>query len=454
MFNLIGIPEWREVCQKGAAEVKGLAAASKRYNDVVTRFFLPLVLLCASAVAVAQTPRVQPGTPAPQQPPAARPQPGTPAPQQPPPAEKRPPSVPLPGEPQPSDQEPGVRITVPVTNVVAPVTVTDDRGEYVMDLKQEDFRLTDNGVTQRIHVDFAEMPLSIAVVLSVSAKVEPLLPHIKRLGTLLTHLVMGETGEAAVVTFDHRIEVGLPFTQDADRVEKFFKDLKTGGDQARLTDAVVRALTLLRSRPANPPRRKVVLIIAEGRDMGSETDLGFVLSEAQRSSISIYSVGLSGARARLTAAPPNPGPPQFPPGAGPSRPGIPIGSTNTPQGGSLLPLLLEAVRGMKGIFFDNPLEAYAAGTGALHVGGFKEDALQEAVSRVGREIRSQYLLSYSPNNLKDPEFHEIRVSVDRRGVNVRTRPGYYYPGGGSISTPAGPAPPTGGAAASRPGNAQ
>ncbi len=326
---------------------------------------------------------------------------------------------------------------VPVTTVLAPVTVTDGSGEYIMDLKPEHFVLLDNNVRQQITVELAEMPLSLVILVSNSARLEPLIPQVRKIGNLFTNLVIGETGEAAVITFDHRVEVLQEFTSDAERIEKVFKDLPIGSEQARLSDAIVRGLSMLSLRP--PGRRKVILVVAEGRDWGSETDLGFVLSEAQRASVSIYSVGLSGVRSRLTAKPANPGPPQFPPGAAGGRPGFPAATTSPTaraNSGDILAALSEAVRGVRGIIFDHPLEAYAEGTGAVHIGGFSNKAIEEAVSRIGRELRSQYLISYRPNNLTEPAFHSIKVSVDRRGVKVRTKPGYYYPGTGGSGPPA------------------
>lgn len=323
-----------------------------------------------------------------------------------------------------------------VTAVMAPVTVTNTDGDFVVDLKPEDFRLLDNDVRQQITVELTEMPLSLVILIGNSSRVEPLLPQVRKMGSLFTNLVIGENGEAAVIAFDHRVEVAQGFTREPERIEKVFKDLEVGGEQARLSDGIVRALTLLSGRPKE--RRKVIVAIAEGRDWGSETDLGFALREAQLGSISIYSVGLSTTRANLTRKPPNPGPSPFPPGATGTRPGFPPGAPGASPGmyhGDLLALLAEVVRGAKNILFDNPLEAYAQGTGAMHVGGFSHEAVERAVSRIGRELRSQYLVTYRPNNLNQPGYHTIKVTVDRPGVKVRTRPGYYYPGSGSIEAP-------------------
>ena len=325
-----------------------------------------------------------------------------------------------------------------VTEVVAPVTVIDGYDEFVMNLRPEDFLLFDNEIRQQIKVELTELPLSVVILLGISSRVAPLLPQVRKTGPLFTNLLLGESDETAIITFDHRVEVVQNFTRDPERVEKMFKDLKAGSMQSRLTDAMVRGLSMLSTRPRG--RRKVIVAIAESRDKGSETDLGYVLQEAQLANISIYTVGLSTARAQLTRKPPPPPPSPFPPGATGTRPGIPPApSIELAIGPSvdLGNLLVEVMYGVKNIFFDHPLEAYAKVTGAVHLDGFSSRAVERAVMDISQELRSQYLVTYRPNNLNQAGFHRIKVIVDRPGVNVRTRPGYYFPGGSRAQAPAG-----------------
>ena len=55
--------------------------------------------------------------------------------------------------------------------------------------------------------------------------------------------------------------------------------------------------------------------------------------------------------------------------------------------------------------------------------------MEEAITYIGKDLNSQYLLSYSPNNTNESGFHTIRVVVDRPGLKIRTRPGYWWGGG-------------------------
>ncbi len=67
-------------------------------------------------------------------------------------------------------------------------------------------------------------------------------------------------------------------------------------------------------------------------------------------------------------------------------------------------------------------------TGGKEYSFLSQKSLERAVTAVGEEIHSQYLLSYNPNNLQEGGFHEIRVEVNRPRLEVRTRPGYWIAG--------------------------
>ena len=48
-----------------------------------------------------------------------------------------------------------------------------------------------------------------------------------------------------------------------------------------------------------------------------------------------------------------------------------------------------------------------------------------AVDAIGAELNSQYMLSYRPTGSDSPGYHQIKITVNRPGVKVRTRPGYF-----------------------------
>ncbi|HWP85717.1 MAG TPA: VWA domain-containing protein [Terriglobia bacterium] len=336
-------------------------------------------------------------------------------------------------------QEPIFRAQI--EEVTVPVTVTDSDGEFVLDLNPGDFRLLDNGEPQKIEsFELSWEPVSMVIVAETSSRVEKQLADIERTGILFTQLIMGESGEAAVIAFDTEIRLVQGFTDNPDLIEKALKNLKPGGEDVRLSDALMRALYLLQSRPKE--RRKIIVAISEARDHGSANTPGFVLRGAQLLGISIYTIGLSTASGMLSRAEMQGPSSPFPPGVV-ARPTpsntVPVPSTQAPVGAAnldMLPIIEELVSYTKQLLLNrNPLSFYAQGTGAMEFSGGSGD-VEQALSRIGREVRSQYLLTYRPNNLRQPQFHHITVTVARPGLRVRTRPGYMYGGPADGSSPA------------------
>src|SRR5713226_6387851 len=244
------------------------------------------------------------------------------------------PSGPLPPKPgvevqlPPKDTQAKVKVRVALVNT--PVTVRDGRGEMVHNLEARDFRITDNGVTQRIsHFDLGGDPLSMVILLQTSSRIEPLLPQVRKTGILFTQTVMGPTGEAAVVGFNDSVEKLQDFTTNGDLIENTITHLGQGTSGSKLYDAMAVGVEMLSGRPQatadQPGRRRVLMILSEATDAGSEAKLGQVLRQAQLANVTIYSVGLSTTRAELQAKPKDTRPQITPPGTFPlpPQPGVP-----------------------------------------------------------------------------------------------------------------------------------
>lgn len=329
---------------------------------------------------------------------------------------------------QGEEQEP--RFEVEVEVVTVPVTVTKSDGEFVTDLNSSDFRILDNGKEQRlVEFELSWEPISMVILTQTSSRVESMLPEIGRSGILFTQLILGESGEAAVITFDREIRLAQDFTNNADLIEDALKNLQPGAEDVRLSDALARALLLLQRRPND--RRKVIVAISEARDIGSSNTPGFVLRGAQQLGISIYTLGLSTARGLFSRSAGGVSSP-FPPGVA-ARPGPanqpPTPDTQAHLGSAnvdMLPIIEELVSYTKNLLGGNPLAFFAQGTGAEEYSSGGNEAMENALSRIGRELRNQYLLTYRPNNLDKPGFHHIKVQVSRPKLEVRARPGYMF----------------------------
>jgi len=338
------------------------------------------------------------------------------------------PIAPKPGTPV--QQAPEGTIRVRVALVSAPVVVIDAKGESVLDLQQKDFHIVDDGVDQTIEsFDLGGEPLSAVLVFETSSRIATLLPAVQKSAIVFTQTVVGPSGEAAILSYDNTVSTLLPFSTDNDKIEKTIATLKPGNSGAHLYDALASAVGLLRGRPSG--QRRAIVVVGEASDGGSEQKLGRVLRDAQLANIVIYSIGLSPTSAGLRAPDSQAAAPSAtPPGTfgGPSFPGSVQTPTSQQQYGGnidLLGLSEWAVRNVKAVVKDRPLEVAATATGGTYQPAFRESVLDNAIDAIGGELNSQYVLSYRPTGANSPGYHQIKVMVDRPGLRVRTRPGYF-----------------------------
>jgi len=330
------------------------------------------------------------------------------------------------------------KIVTRVSLVNTPVTVKDASGRMVHSLDAKDFQVTDNGVPQQIaHFDLGGDPLSVVFLVETSSRIAPLMPQINKAGIVLAETVMGPNGEAALVGFNDSVDKLQDFTMNQDAIEKTFTKLNSVTSGSKLFDAMAIGVEMLSGRPLPtadaPGRRRIMLILSEATDAGSETKLGAVLRQAQLSNVTIYSVGLSTTMAELKAPPKNTTPQVTPPGTFGRAP-FP-GSVQTPGSegalygsGDLMAVAVWAVQHIKNKITDHALELAAAATGGEHIATFKNHSIENAIDEIGGELHSQYSLSYTPSGTGDTGYHEIKVKVDREGLKVRARPGYYLAG--------------------------
>ena len=314
-----------------------------------------------------------------------------------------------------------------VTVVIAPTTVLDKGGNYINGLSVDDFKLFDNGRPQRITQDVGFLPLSLVVAVESSAMLGEILPKIRTIGVMVSNLVVGQNGEAAVLAFDHRIRTLQDFTDDPGKIQAAMKSINPGSSSSRMIDSVMQAVRMLKVRPNN--RRRVILMVSEKRDRASENHVRDALDAAQFANVSIYSINISHLLAQFTgkAEPPNPIPA--------TATHVPGGGVQTPtsvdiqqNSGNVIPAFVEIFKATKSLFVDDPLDVFTRFTGGKEYPFLSQKSLEKAVTAVGEEIHSQYLLSYTPNNLQEGGFHEIRVEVNRPRLEVRTRPGYWIAG--------------------------
>ena len=298
-------------------------------------------------------------------------------------------------------QETTFRATVPV--VLVPVTVTDAKGKLVDGLADIDFVVTDNGRAVRFTLDTSDtinVPVALIVAVQTNDLSAAALLKIQKVGAMIQPLITGDRGSAALLAVDERVTVAQEFTRDPTALTNAFQQLAPRRTRTTLAlDAVERAVEMFRARPGS--ERRVLLLIGESKDRGSEASLETVLAQLQRENIQVYAATYSVTRTQWTTK-------------AADRP--------RPSGGEndILAGLGELVRMGK----ENTAEALALHTGGKKIGFATLRTLEGIVSRVGEELHGQYLLSFPASG---PEgFHAVTVQLREAGQRaVAARQGYW-----------------------------
>ena len=325
-------------------------------------------------------------------------------------------------------------IRVGVQYVLVPTTVLDPDGHgYVNGLTSKNFEVLDNGKPQRVASEVTQQPVSVVLAIQANSEVDPLLPIIRKSGLLLQGLVTGQDGDAAILAFDHRMNVLQDFTNDPYKLDDATQKISAGSSTAALVDAVLESDRMLKRHDPKDVRRRVVILMSRNVDKGSQAHLEETIRSMQFDNVIVYCVDISKVKTAFLKKPDYPAPQngRQPAAAVPSI----IGQTNTDtnvvqqQNGNALDGIPPIYRGIRDLFKRTPADAFSYFTGGVTYSFSNQKGLEDAITNIGQEVNSQYLLSYNPSNKNEPGFHNIRVIVDRPGLKVRTRPGYWWGGG-------------------------
>jgi len=301
-----------------------------------------------------------------------------------------------------AQQQPTIRTNVPL--VLVPATVTDRKGNFIDGLEAGDFIVIDDGVPQKVRLDTSDTvlaPVSLVIAVQSSGISAPELAKIRRVGGMIQPLITGERGQAAVIAFDDEVRIIEQFTSDSTKIRAAFERIEPRTiKNGKLVDAVTTAVKMLATRPEN--HRRVLLILSESRDRGSQMKLPQAVELAQRAGVTIYPGTYSAHAAPWTAKP----------------------EDNPPMPGG--PNYIGAITELARLGKANAADAFARATGGRHLSFLTLSSLENAIARTGEEIHSQYLLSFVPAESKNTGFHRIEVRVTSRpDAVVRARPGYW-----------------------------
>jgi VWFA-related protein len=314
--------------------------------------------------------------------------------------------------------------------VTTPVTAVDSSGQFVFDLTEEDFRVLDNGVPQRLErFEPAVRPLAAVILVQTNHAVAPLLDQVRPLGPMFSGLLLGPQGQAAVLAYDDRVRLMQDFSSDGEQLKSTLQALTPRGDLARLNDALARGIALLEKRPKT--ERRIIVIFSDGSDHGSETGKEEVVRRATGAEVTIYGLGFSATRVLLSKKPELPAP--GPLDTNVTRP-LPPGTVPTPSASvrvydapiPVVDILVATGQIIRSSLASNLLEFYAGYTGGIFYSHWSKKKVEEQLARIATEIHSQYELAYVPDTVGQSGFHHIEVQVRRPGVKVRARAGYFY----------------------------
>lgn len=326
--------------------------------------------------------------------------------------------------------------TTTVRSVIVPTSVYDPAKKgFVNGLRPIDFQVLDNNKPQRVSAEVTELPVSVVMVVQANSDVEPLVPQLRQSGILLHGLVTGQEGDAAILTFDYRKTILQDFTNDASLLDDAMHKFQTGATTAALNDAVLYAAGMLKKHDPNNARRRVILLLSRNVDKGSEMKLSEAIQAIQFDNVIVYCVDMSSWKTSFFKKPDYPRPANG--GVPPEALGNVRGQIDTPtdvaqqQTGNWLNALPPIGRSAEDIFKRSPAEAFSYSTGGELFAFSNMKTLEKAITAIGDDLNSQYVLSYTPTRetITEPGFHTIKVIVDRPGLDVRTRPGYWWGGG-------------------------
>jgi Ca-activated chloride channel family protein len=296
-----------------------------------------------------------------------------------------PPPPPPAGAQAPGQAEQSKHLKSIVDLVVLHATVVDSKGQFVPDLKEDNFHVFEDKVEQKISVFSSEdVPVTMGLVIDNSASMKD-----KRAQVNAAALSFVRTSNAAdevfVVNFndEYYLDLDEDFTSNQQELHEALEKIDTRGSTA-LRDAVVASLDHVKKGHKD---KRVLLVITDGDDDASSKSFPYTLKAAVDSNAVIYAIGVFSDDDRKNNK--------------------------------------KMVRKSK-----KDLTDLAEATGGL---AFFPDRLEDVdpvCVQVARDIRNQYTLGYYPTNAAtDGTFRAVKVDlVEPKGkgkLSLRTRSGYY-----------------------------
>jgi Ca-activated chloride channel homolog len=167
--------------------------------------------------------------------------------------------------------------------------VRDKKGRFVLDLSARDFDVMDGGVARPIS-DFRsdEASVSVALLFDVSGSMEARMGDAREAATHVLSWLNAPGDEAAVFTFDTRLDQVAPFRAGMQTLPATLSSVKPFGATS-LHDAIARTAERVAARDA---LRRAVIVFTDGQDTWSRLTPGEVSGIASAIDVPVYIIGI------------------------------------------------------------------------------------------------------------------------------------------------------------------
>lgn len=283
-----------------------------------------------------------------------------------------------------------LKVNVNLVNVYFSVR---DKSGFVTGLKKDECTIFEDKEPQTLKRFTQEknLPLTIGLLLDTSGSMQNILPLVQDAGSRFLKEVLTKKDEAFLISFDINVDMLADYTSSPAELRRAINKatINTGSGSGSVTgngsprgtllyDAVYLAAN---DKLKTEAGRKVIVIISDGEDQGSQETLKSAAAAAQKSNAIVYVILISD--------------PQF--GGGPFSFG---------GGGAMSQLTSET------------------GGRVINV-GMNGRKLEEAFDQIQDELRTQYLASYTPKNTEpDGKYRKLEYDCGK-GRKVQARKGYY-----------------------------